>query len=53
MSLVEDLTDLLQEYVIDQLGDMIRSPKKQAPSYNVAKIHASDFDVYIAKLKHV
>jgi len=53
---VEDLYDILQEHVIDQLGEMILYPKKAPVSTTtskIEKIQAVDFDVYLAKLKTV
>jgi len=52
---MDDLYDILQEHVIDQLGEMImynKKPQLTASTHN-EKIQSVDFEIYIAKLKNV
>jgi len=55
MSIIDDLYEILQEHVIDQLGEMIMYNKKPtlAAGPQNEKIQTIDFDIYIAKLKQV
>lgn len=50
---MDDLYEILQEHVIDQLGEMIQYSRKPTLNTPLQRIQAGDFDVYVAKLKTV
>lgn len=50
---MDDLYEILQEHVIDQVGEMIQYSRKPTLNAPLQRIQAGDFDVYVAKLKTV
>ena len=51
---MEDLYEIVQEQVIDQVGEMLQPSKKAVLSPTLFKsVQQKDFDLYIARLRKV